>query len=139
MPTTRLKPPPCCLLVNIHPLYTYDESKDCLTTYACMGLGLGQGQRQVRGEGRIWTQSLKSVLRPDMLRSLVIASGSGLVLFEKEWTKEFELVRLLSPQGLELMKSFAILNTSACAYSPISADLTYSFVLNVLREPNGAR
>jgi hypothetical protein len=28
-----------------------------------------------------------------MLRSLVIASGSGLVLFEKEWTKEFELVR----------------------------------------------
>lgn len=30
---------------------------------------------------------------PDMLRSLVIASGSGLVLFEKEWTKEFELVR----------------------------------------------
>jgi hypothetical protein len=27
-----------------------------------------------------------------MLKSLVIASGSGLVLYEKEWTKEFELV-----------------------------------------------
>lgn len=37
-----------------------------------------------------------------MLRSLVIASGSGLVLFEKEWTKEFELVRFLPREGLEL-------------------------------------
>lgn len=33
-----------------------------------------------------------------MLKSLVIASGSGLVLYEKEWTKEFELVRsMLKP------------------------------------------
>lgn len=40
---------------------------------------------------RNWEPSNQSPL--DMLRSLVIASGSGLVLFEKEWTKEFELVR----------------------------------------------
>jgi len=34
---------------------------------------------------------LRSPLQ-EMLKSLVITSGSGLVLFEKEWTKDFELV-----------------------------------------------
>lgn len=44
-----------------------------------------------------------------MLRSLVIASGSGLVLFEKEWAKEFELVRLHFGQTFPLNSTAAFL------------------------------